>query len=271
MSVRVESGQLAAMLADLAATAAKAEEGSPVSSVLLHSTRGHEGSEVGRVDLLVGSSTNRFAMGHTYVRAEGHLTGPMLWPINDVHNLIATLKRKCRGEKEDSGDRHAVKISRVGELVEVIEDPAQRDLFGEKLWSTRFPLADLNDYPRGLWDVLLSGNRAVPSVTEDGREVYALPRVDITAEVLAPFVAIAKRRNWVLETYVRHHRLPIHIQIGPAYRGVVIPASYSDRDRTDGTTPDGEVYDPQLPARVEPTPADAEHTDLDEDAGGDAE
>lgn len=269
MSLRVESGHLANLLTDLVATASKHEDGLPTSAVLVHSARGHEGAEVGRVDLLVGSSTNRYAMGHSYIRAEGQLTDAMLWPVNDVHNLIAALKRKCKGEKDDSGPKHAVKISRVGDLVEVIEDPAQRDLFGEKLWSTKFPVGDLNDYPRGLWDVLLSGNRTVMPVIEDGREVHPLPRVDLTAEVLAPFVAIAKRRNYVLETYVRHHRLPVHIQIGPAYRGLVIPMSYSDRDRVDGMAPDGDVYDPELPPRVEPTPPDAERVDLDEDLDDD--
>lgn len=264
MSVRVESGQLASLLTDLVATAAAAEEGLPISAVLLHSHRGYEGSEVGRVDLLVGSSTNRYAMGHSYIRAEGQLSDPVLLPVNDVHNLITALKRKCKGEKEDGGDKHAVRLGQSGDLVEVIEDPAQRDLFGEKLWSTKFPAGDLNDYPRGLWDVLRSGNQhAVPVVKDDkDREVRRLPRVDLTAEVLAPFVAIAKRRKWVLEAYVRHHRLPVHIQIGPAYRGLIIPAGYSDLD--DGMSPDGDVYDPELPPRVEPTPPDAERVDLDE-------
>lgn len=268
MSVRVESGQLASLLTDLVATASKHEEGLSTSAVLMHSARGYEGAEVGRADLLVASSTNRYAMGHSHIRAEGQLPDAMLWPVNDVHNLIAALKRKTKGEKDDSGPKHAVKISRDGELVEVIENPAQRELFGEKLWSTKFPVGDLNDYPRGLWDVLRSGNRSVLPVTEDGREVYPLPRVDLTAEYLAPFVAIAKRRNYVLETYTRHHRLPVHIQIGPAYRGVIIPAGYSDRDRTEGAAPDGDVYDPKLPPRVEPTPADAKRVDLDDDAGG---
>lgn len=270
MSVRVESGQFANLLTDLVATACKADEGLPISAVLLHSHRGYEGFEVGRTDLLVGSSTNRYALGHAHIRAEGQLPEAMLWPVNDVHNVITALKRKCKGEKEDGGEKHAVKISRVGELVEVIEDPAQRDLFGEKLWSTRFPLGDLNDFPRGLWDVLRTGDQvAVPAVRdEDDREVHRLPRVDLTAEILAPFVAIAKRRNYVLETYTRHHRLPVHIQIGPAYRGVIIPAGYSDRDRTEGMAPDGDVYDPQLPPRVEPTPANAERVDLD-DQGND--
>lgn len=268
MSVRVESGQLASLLADLVATASKHEDGLPTSAVLVHSHRGYDGAAVGRIDLLVGSSTNRYAMGHAYIRAEGQLPDAMLWPVNDVHNLIAALKRKTRGEKEDGGEKHAVKIRRAGDLVEVIEDPAQRDLFGEKLWSTKFPVGDLNDFPRGLWDVLRSANRAVLPVTEDGREVHPLPRVDLTAEILAPFVAIAKRRNYVLETYARHHRLPVHIQIGPAYRGLIIPVSYSDRDRTAGTAPDGDVYDPQLPPRVEPTPPDAERVDLDDQDGG---
>jgi S-DNA-T family DNA segregation ATPase FtsK/SpoIIIE len=271
MSLRVESAKLVGLLTDLAATASKAEDALPTSAVLVHSTRGEDPHDVGRVDLLVGTSTNRFNVGHTHIRAEGQLPGPMLWPILEVHNLIDALKRKTRGEKDDSGDKHAVRISKVGPLVEVIEDPAQRKLFGEKLWSTRFPVGDLNDYPRAVWDLLRSANRAVTPVFDDGRQVHPLPRVDLDAAYLAPFLAISKRRGWRIEAYMRHHRLPIHIQIGPEYRGAVVPAHYSDSDRTEGIEPDGEIYDPGLPPRVEPAPRDAPRVDLDSPAGSTAD
>jgi S-DNA-T family DNA segregation ATPase FtsK/SpoIIIE len=271
VAVHIESAKLAAILTDLVATASKPEDVPTIAQVLLHSARGYEGSDVGRSDLIVGTSTNRYAVGHTFTRAEGQLPGPMLWPVNDAHNLIAALKRKCKGEKDEDREKHAVKISRVGDLVEIIEDPLQRDLFGEKLWSTRFPVGNLDDYPRGVWDILLAGNRAYTPVIDDGREVEQLPRVDLDPAYLAPFVAIAKRRGWVLETYTRHHRLPVHIQIGPAYRGAVIPVSYSDGEeqRAKVVRPEADVYDPGLPPPPPPKPkkpaADAKPVELDED------
>jgi hypothetical protein len=274
MAVRIESAKLAAILTDLVATASKPEDMVPTAMVLVHSARGYEGSDVGRTDLLVGTSTNRWAVGHTFIAAEGQLSGPMLWPVNDVHNLIVALKRKSKGDKDDEREKHAVKIRRTGDLVELIEDPLQRDLFGEKLWSTKFPVGNMDDYPRAVWDVLLAANRATSPVIDDGREVAPLPRVDLDPAYLAPFVAIAKRRGWVLETYSRHHRLPVHIQIGPAYRGAVFPASYADDadHRAKGMQPDADVYDPQLPPPPPPKPKpatdDSEPVDLD---GGDAE
>ncbi len=255
---------LAGLLTDLAATASKADEGLPTSAVLLDTVRGDDPTEVGRVDLLVGWSTNRVAMGQALMRAEGQLPGPMLWPIIEVHNLIDALKRKTRGEKEDSGTKHAVRISKAGPLVEVIEDPPQRKLFGEKLWSTKFPLGDLNDFPRGLWDLLRSGDRAPEPVIEDGVQVHPLPRVDLDPAYLASFNAISKRRGRLIQEYPRHHRLPVHIQIGPQYRGALVPVRYSDRDRAEGMAPDVPVFDPGLPPRVEPTPPDAERVNLDD-------
>lgn len=255
--------RLRQVLVDLVLTASKPEDDVPsIAQVLLHSARGYEGSEVGRSDLIVGTSTNRYAVGHTFTRAEGQLLGPMLWPVNDVHNLIAALKRKCKGEKDGDREKHAVKLSRTGDLVEIIEDPLQRDL---------------DDYPRGVWDIMLAGNRAYSPVFDDGQEVRQLPRVDLDPAYLAPFVAIAKRRGWVLETYTRHHRLPVHVQIGPAYRGAVIPVSYSDGEelRAKVVRPEADVYDPGLPPSPPPKTkaADAEPVELDDDAagGGDAE
>jgi hypothetical protein len=100
-------------------------------------------------------------------------------------------------------------------------------------------------------------------VIDDGREVEPLPRVDLDPAYLAPFVAIAKRRGCVLETYHQHHRRPVHIQIGPAYRGAAIPASYADGPdhRQNGLQPDADVYDPGLPPPPPPKPKAGEEVE----------
>lgn len=266
--MRVESEGLLTLLQDLVATAlSKVDEG-PLAAVLLHTDRGQlYGEDAGSTDILVGSSANRRVVGHAYVRAEGHLPA-MLWSVIHVRPLIGTLKEFVKRDKDSESDKHAVKVRVDGEHVELVEDPTQGSLFGEKLWSTRLPLDDLNDYPRWVWDVLALGDKiADEPVFDAGREVDPLPRTDFDPDDLSPFVAIGKRRKCDLEVYIRHQRSPVHVQIGPSYRGLVIPRSYADgsASRAAGTVPDARVYDPKLPPRVEPTPPDAERVDLDHD------
>jgi hypothetical protein len=269
--VRIESEQLLALLQDLVATALPKADDGPLAAVLLHTDRGQLfGKDAGATDILVGTSTTGRAVGQAYGPAEGHLP-PMLWPVIHVRPLIGTLREFVKRDKDSESDRHAVKVRIDGDHVELVEDPAQGSLFGEKLWSARIPLDELNDYPRGWWALLAAGDQAaVPIVQDGGREVEPLPRVDFDPADWAPFVAIGKRRGYDVETYVRHHRLPVHVQIGPCYRGAIVPRGYADgpNQRQNGTVPDARVYDPKLPPRVEPTPPDVERVDLDDDQDG---
>jgi S-DNA-T family DNA segregation ATPase FtsK/SpoIIIE len=266
--MRVESEALLVLLQDLAQTAMPKADDGPLAAVLLHTDRGQlYGESAGATDVLVGTSANGTTCGHAYVRTEGHLP-PMLWPIEHVRPLIGTLKEFVKRDKDADADRHAVKVRIDGEHVELVEDPAQGTLFGDnKLWSTRIPLGDLNDYPRGWWALLAAGDQLAPPTVEDGgRDVATLPRVDYDPDDLRPFVAIGKRRGFDVETYTRHHRLPVHVQIGPYYRGAIVPRGYADgpTQRANGTVPDARVYDPKLPPRVAPVPADVERVDLDD-------
>jgi hypothetical protein len=271
VAIRIETAELRDLLADLVLTAMPNAEDGAYACVLLHTARGQlYGESAGRTDLLVGTSANRAAVGHAFVRSEGHLP-PMLWPTTHVRPLISWLKERCKGEKEED-ERHAVEITIADGLAVITEDPAQRSMFGDKLASTRLPLADLNDFPRGLWDLIEAGNaRKWAPVLDGDREVDPLPRMDIDPEHLEPFVKIAKRRKWTLECYRQHHRKPLHVQIGTQYRGLVIPRSYADgpKDRAKGQAPDVEVYDPGLPPRVEPPakpgPGDPQPVELDDE------
>lgn len=276
MAVRIETAELRDLLADLVLTALPDAEDGPLAGVLLHTARGQlYGEDAGRTDLLVGTSANRTAVGHGFVRSDGHLP-PMLWPTTHVRPLISWLRERCKGEKDSDEERHAVAITVADGLAVIVEDPAQRSMFGDKLASTRLPLGDLNEYPRGTWDLIEAGNaRMWTAVLDGGLEVDPLPRMDIDPAHLEPFVKIAKRRKWVLECYRQHHRKPLHVQIGTQYRGVVIPRSYADgpKDREKGQAPDVEVYDPGLPPRVEPDPKpgpdDPEPVELDDEDGDD--
>lgn len=272
--MRVESEALLTLLQDLVATALPKADDGPLAAVLLHTDRGQlYGEDAGLTDVLVGTSATGRACGHAFVRTEGHLP-PMLWSVIHVRPLIGTLREFVKRDKDSDSDKHAVKVAVDGDHVALVEDPAQGSLFGEKLWSTRIPLDDLNDYPRGWWALLAAGDQvAAPTVRDGGRDVVPLPRVDLDPDDLRPFVTIGKRRGFDVETYVRHHRLPIHIQIGPYYRGAIVPRGYSDgpNQQQAGTVPDARVYEPKLPPRVEPVPTNAERVDLDDDPEGDAE
>lgn len=271
MAVRIETAELRDLLADLVLTALPNADDGPLAHVLLHTDRGQlYGEGAGKTDLLVGTSANGSAMGHGFTRSAGHLP-PMLWPTTHVRPLISWCKERCKGDKDDDGrEKHAVEVTIADGLAVITEDPAQRSMFGDKLASTRLPLGDLNDYPRGLWDLLEAGNAHVHHPVMDGDLVVdPLPRADFDAEDLEPFAKIAKRRRSTMECYRAHHRKPLHIQIGSQYRGVAIPRSYADgpKDRAKGLAPDVEVYDPKLPPRVEPErkpgPDDPRPVDLD--------
>lgn len=230
MTLRIDTAELVAMLTDLVHTAGEPEAGA-VGGVLLHTARGWQGVEPGRTALLVGTSTNRFAVGHTYTACSGSLP-PMLWPVQDVKAVVAVLKPLA---KED----HAVEIHAEDDQVRIIEDA---DLFGQSMTLT-FGVGDLTKYPRQVWGVLTDVHVTVRNGADT---VPAMPRTDISPAALKPFVTIATRRKDPLEVYRYHQRRPVLIQIGGTYRGAIMPISWPDGD-SDGEMPSGEVWAPQLP------------------------
>ncbi len=146
-----------------------------------------------------------------------------------MKDVIAVLKPKGK-EKE-----HAVTLSRDGDVLAVAEDP---DLFGERLRMT-FTGLDYADFPHEMIRRLLAEIRTAPGDDEPPM----LPRTDFTPSLLAPFLVVAKRRNVLLETYRWHQRLPVSVQVGAWYRGVIQPNSaWKDEDRSAGVAPGGDVY-----------------------------
>lgn len=245
--IRLPSASLVAMLADLTHTAhTDPEIGGATAGVLLHSDRGYVGADPGKQSVLAGTSMNRRTIGHTYVYADGALP-PMLWPIADVAAVIAVLRPKIKAaERADAN--HAVTLRREGDMVRLVEDLDQKPLFGETQWDMSFALGPVHYFPPGAWHALNpAGSTTV--VVDGGRIVPGLPRVDILPGDLAPFVAVGKRRRQAVQTYRRHHRLPILVQIGAAYRGVIVPDPYPDGRGQDieGETPDASVFAPDLP------------------------
>jgi hypothetical protein len=230
--IRIDTARLVQLLGDLVHTAAVGSGGA-AEGILLHSARGYLGDEVGMTDLLVGTSTNGIAVGHTYVQAYGRDSRPMLWPLADARAVVAAFKPKAASNKE-----HVVEIRRdsaVGEIV-VCEDP---DLFGDGL-SIRFTEGPAAQFPR-----VFPALNVPPERADD--EDATLPRSDYTAQALSPFLKVARARGEAIETYRYHHRGRVLVQIGPHYRGAVTPwQAWTDRPG-EGTEPGAEVHAVALP------------------------
>lgn len=227
MSVRIPTRDLVGLLTDLALTAADPANGGPRAGILLHTARGHSGDAPGKVDLLVGTSGDGTMIGHAHAACSGQIA-PMLWPIGEVRAVLAVIKPLAK-EKD-----HAVEITADGVKIAVAEDA---DLFGERLKLT-FTGADPGDYPAQQAAERLSEIRVTPP--EDS--VPAAPRTDLQADKLAPFLKVAIRRGELVQVFRWHQRLPVVVQIGDSYRGLVAPSIWRDEDRAAGAAPGGDVY-----------------------------
>lgn len=236
MSIRIDTGQLVAVLTDLVHTAAEPEAGA-TAGVLLHATQGFRAGEPGRTTLLAGTSTTGHAVGHTYTWCTGVLW-PTLWPVQDVKAVIAVLGPLAKQHKN-----HAVEIRSEDGSVVISEDA---DLFGGGLALT-FGAGDLDKYPRHVWQVLTAPPASVQEAYDS--EIPNLPRTDISPSMLVPFIKVGKRRGEVLKIYRYHQRKRVLIQIGDTYVGALTPKSWPDDD-SDGTEPDADVYAPELPEVV---------------------
>jgi hypothetical protein len=229
--IRLLTIDLLGLLGDLLHTASAEPGTAGCYGILLHSARGYAGDEPGQTGLLVGTSTNGQAIGHTWIPAAGELP-PTLWPAQDVRAVIASFKPLVKDNKEHVSE---VRIE-DGTLV-IAEDP---DLFGNGL-AVSFGPASLDDFPRNTWQLVTEVRLTAP---DNGP---ALARTDFGPKVLAPFIAVAKSRNTFVQTYRHHQRTPMLIQIGQTYRGALMPASW-DEVAHDGVAPECDVYPADLPA-----------------------
>lgn len=227
--IRVETAKLVQLLGDLAHTSG---EYGATAGILVHTARGYRGDEPGQMDLLVGTSTNGWSVGHSYVASAGQEPAPMLWPIADARAVIASYKPRLKDNKD-----HAVEIRRDGNEIVVSEDP---NLFGDGL-TLRFTEGDLGKYPRNVF-AALSDVHLRPG---DDFEV-ARPRTDFTAAQLAPFVAVAKAHSAPVELYRYHQKMPALVQIGWQYRGLLATTHYPD-DSDAAAVPSADVYACALP------------------------
>lgn len=273
MSVRILTGGLLGLLSDLIQTADRTPEAGVMGGLLLHTGRGHHGAEPGQVELLAGVSSDRRIAGHTYTWCSGQLGAPSWWSLRDARSVLTVFKA-ARG-KDKQGD-HAVEIIRTGGEVIIREDP---NLIDEGV-SLSFGEGDPGDYPAPILYRAL--DRELPStVLRDGAFVDAQPRTDLMAQLITPFCKVAVRRGEVLQLYRSHQQVPVLIQIGDTYRGLVQPYHGTDIAEPEAQRPGADLYAPDLddplwrrrPATAggdQPPPMQLDlDTDLDTDPGSD--
>ncbi|MEV6879696.1 hypothetical protein [Amycolatopsis sp. NPDC051128] len=241
MSIRVETADLIDLLQLLEHTASSDREDGVTAGILLHTARGERGSEPGRQDLLVGTSTDRFATGHTNVVAYGQLARPTLWGIDDVKAVVATFKSKAKRSKDDEGHQVLVDVD-LGQVT-VSEDPNLYD-DGVRL---SFHEAPVDDFPRRLWHVLAHVD-VDAYLSTDGRHIPAANRTDLGAARLAPFTKVAAKLGAPIQLFRTHQNRYLLVQIGEHYRGAIAPVRWDlDVSLIEGEEPSADVNAPDLP------------------------
>lgn len=257
--MRVFTKHLLTLLTDLTETAAKNPDLPGLAGIELHTGRGEYGTDPGYTDLLCGASTNRYSGAHAYTSCDGQLAGgPILLPVAGAKAIIDVFKTAAK----EKNPLHAVELHHDAGILRISEDP---NLVDDGL-SLRVVLGDLDEFPLTVYRLLSRELRTVVT-NRDGRTETAAPLSTVSADVLAPFVRVAKRRGELLHVYRTHQAEPWQVQIGDDYRGVIqtlrlAEDSYRDRDRPDAVVhaPDGM---PPLPD-PEPAPAaaDPDQTEL---------
>jgi hypothetical protein len=245
-SIKMETDDLLNLLGRLVHTASSNPDDGVTAGVLLHTSRGEYGDESGRHDLLVGTSTDRLVVGHTYVPAFGQLARPTLWRINDVKAVIDTFKPRAKaankGKQKDEHD-YFVHITIDGDHVTVSEDD---DLL-EDGFKLSFHQADLDEYPRSLWRSISQLGDA-HFVRGDGTEIPVANRTDIGAPRLAPFNKVSGMVGEPLQLYRTHQNRYVLVQIGDHYRGAIAPIRWNDgTNSSEGTEPSADVHAPDMP------------------------
>jgi len=234
MTVRMLTADLLSLLNDLVLTASDDGGEAGCAGILLHTSRIDEGAEPGATNALVGTSTNGTAVGHTWAEAGGDLA-PTLLPVQYVNALRVGFGKLLN---KDNRASHVTNITRDGDAIVFTEDP---DLF-DGGFEQRFGAGELDSWPRGAFAVLATVHLTAPA---DARPVEN--RTDFPAVRFAPFLDIAKRHGGALSVYRVHQAHNVHIQIGVAYRGVLVPSGQWNDGTGEGGGPDIGVYPADLP------------------------
>lgn len=239
MTITVQTTKLIELIGDLKHTTNPDPDMGAVNGILLHTARGyHVPGEPGMGDILVGTSTTHYTVGHTYVPCYGQMSQAMLWPLASALLVVNAFKPLVKDNKE-----HTLELAFDGTTVHV---QGEKDLFdtGDVF---EFKALSTDKFPRGLWNVLRWSDN--PGQSGNGESDTAqLPRVDFPAAGWAQFAAVANNHKEIIETYTYHQRRPVQIAIGARYCGAIIPQRWGDDKHPQaGRAPDVDVFAPDLP------------------------
>lgn len=214
-TLTVRTPHLLAFLADVCETVS-------YRGAYLGSTRGPYGAEPGDVTLLVGTSTNGMALGHTWFEAVAGDLEWTLWAYSDMQAVISVFKDHAK--RAD----HTVDISVDGDAVLIRETPALFDSDLElRIPCTRF---EDDDETPARWRRMLSMDPLPVPVTPSGEERPDIPRSSWPVDALVPLLRIAKRRKATLHLFRSHAQQLHRVQIGHNWIGVVAPLAQPDHD-----------------------------------------
>lgn len=192
-----------------------------VGGIFLSSHRGAFGDEPGEMDLLSATSTNRYVIGHTWIPVNGSVVG-MVWPVESAKTVLAICKSLALKAKEHTVDLQVVTApppedpkegEHPGWTVTLSETPA---LF-ESDTEFQFHAHHESKFPAVTIRRALSGLLTAKEVPPES------PLTQWSATVLAPLVAVAKRRKTPMKFYRSELSHVQVVQIGDTWLGAAYP------------------------------------------------
>ncbi|HEY2763375.1 MAG TPA: hypothetical protein VGJ13_05095 [Pseudonocardiaceae bacterium] len=242
------------LLADATLTASDDPELPALCAVLLHSDRGEWTVQetdpddrstalidVITSDLLIATSTDRYALGQAHEHCEGQLHKPVVVSLTDAKAVIAAFKPLVHSLGKET--THHVVLTLEGDTLTVAEDPKQvPDGF-----SVSFSVAyAYEEFPR--FADLMTPDTAKTVTDDDGRAVAPSYGTGFEPTRLWAFVQVGKRRKMLVAMYRHHQTRAVVIEVGSAYRGVLMPYRLDEKTGQQNG-PLVRVFTPDLPER----------------------
>lgn len=226
MTVTIETSKLIDTLTDALQTASDL-----VGGIHFATARGDYGEEPGTIDLLTATSTDRFTIGHTWIPCDGTVVSSV-WPVESAKTVLAICKSLVQKSKEHTVDIDLVTApppedptegEHPGWTVTLRETPALFESDTEFQFHAhhegKFPLTTVRKMLRG---------RAV-----DEKRVELGSLTQWNANVLAPLVAVSKRRKSPMNFYRSATSLVQVVTIGPTWIGAACPVRPVPGESTD--------------------------------------
>lgn len=259
-SIKLPTRGLVGLLEDAVLTTADPKMEIPhLTAVLLHTAKGTWNIPVEDAEeddgtplfesvpsqLLVASSTSLSMIGQAHTMCTERLHKPLLVSKMDCEAVIDVFKPLI-SKRLPKTVTHTTVITYSGGTVIVAEDP---DQVPDGV-SVTLTAMDLDPYPRNIAD-LLNVDPHVPVVV-DGQEIPASYGTGLDTKLVDVLGKVSKRRKMPVAMYRHHQRGRIVVEIGEAYRAVLMPVPLKE-DTGQHAEPQIEVFTPPLPKREDAT------------------